>query len=181
MYSHTKTLTLRGQSLVRVVSLWTNFWGKSCLAQGSLGQFWFGKELLPEPYFPACSLIFLSLTHDLCSLYSNKRLSLLFPSLSPNENVLGNSCWGSNPVFEKETEREREKERECVFVGMPKWSELYLSVCGWWECVYTARKCGLGVCCLRSEWYFEKTFWSVFEFVVTPSSPGKCAFLASFL
>lgn len=37
--------------------------------------------------------------------------------------MLGNSCRGSNLVFEKETIKK-------VFVGMPKWSEPYLSKWG---------------------------------------------------
>ena len=39
--------------------------------------------------------------------------------------MLGNSCRGSNLVFEKETVKKKN-----VFAGLPKWSEPYLSEWG---------------------------------------------------
>lgn len=106
-----------------------NYWvlGIHCWVRGASGQFHLGEIHLSVPLasqpVPHISSLPASV---LCSLYSNKRLSLAFSFPLPEwGNVLGNSCRGSNLVFEKETVKKKN-----VFAGLPKWSEPYLSEWG---------------------------------------------------
>lgn len=93
VYTHTHDVG-RGQSQLGYLdhSLDPNrnswAWGKYCWVRGAFGQFHCGEAHLTMPSTSLLQPHFSYLPASVpCSLYSNKSLSLLFPSLSQNERM----------------------------------------------------------------------------------------------